>query len=295
LARALPPRRFYGLGVFLVGPSSRSPAVKRELAIFPRGVRPSSELRELRLRPHVPRRSRPLSESAPRNRAPRESPPSGPAGLPLLRFLAPERHYAGCPFSDTIFLSVDRVGRGSPDPRRCRPQGSCPSRRIWLARGSHRGLLDPADRRGPRRFADCAPRRRLPPAERPFPARVLGAPLQSFPFPGSRTRSRRPLLPCGFASDRRRRSACRIFTTAFTRRASPSPHAPARRQTRDSWAGTWGSPRSLVRSPRHTGVCRTCRPHPTYAGLAGKRPARPLRSFAPPGSPFRDDLSTWPG
>ena len=50
-----------------------------------------------------------------------------------------------------------------------------------------------------------------------------------------------------------------------------------------------GSLRSLVRSPRHTEVCRTYRPHPTDTGLAGKRPARPLRSLAPPGSPFSDD------
>jgi hypothetical protein len=56
-----------------------------------------------------------------------------------------------------------------------------------------------------------------------------------------------------------------------------------------------GSLRSLVRSPRHTEVCRTYRPLPTDTGLAGKRPARPLRSFAPPGSPFGDDPNTWPG
>jgi len=37
-------------------------------------------------------------------------------------------------------------------------------------------------------------------------------------------------------------------------------------------------------------VRRTYRPHPTDIRLAGKRPARPLRSFAPPGSPFSDDL-----
>jgi hypothetical protein len=56
-----------------------------------------------------------------------------------------------------------------------------------------------------------------------------------------------------------------------------------------------GSLRSLVRSPRHTEVCRTYRPLPTDTGLAGKRPARPLRSFAPPGSPFGNDPNTWPG
>lgn len=38
----------------------------------------------------------------------------------------------------------------------------------------------------------------------------------------------------GSLSDRRRRRACRTFTTAFTCPASSWPHAPARRQTRDS-------------------------------------------------------------
>jgi len=49
--------------------------------------------------------------------------------------------------------------------------------------------------------------------------------------------------------------------------------------------------RSLVRSPRRTCVRRTYRPLPTYTRLAGERPARPLRSFAPPGSPFGTTLS----
>lgn len=38
----------------------------------------------------------------------------------------------------------------------------------------------------------------------------------------------------GSLSDRRRRRACRIFTTAFTFPASSGPHAPTRRWTRDS-------------------------------------------------------------
>jgi len=49
--------------------------------------------------------------------------------------------------------------------------------------------------------------------------------------------------------------------------------------------------RSLVRSPRRTCVRRTYRPLPTYTRLAGERPARPLRSFAPPGSPFGTTLA----
>jgi len=93
-----------------------------------------------------------------------------------------------------------------------------------------RGLLDPAVRRGPRRFAAFF-----------HAARVPGASLQSFPFPGSRTRSRGPFLPCGFAFDCRRRRARGTFTTAFpVLRASslpwsnppeggPGTHEPGRR------------------------------------------------------------------
>jgi len=65
----------------------------------------------------------------------------------------------------------------------------------------------------------------------------------------------------------------------------PRTHEPGRR-----------SPRSLARSPR----CASRRPArtvslPTCTGLAGRRPARPLRSLAPPGSPFSDGLLAWPG
>jgi len=62
---------------------------------------------------------------------------------------------------------------------------------------------------------------------------------------------------------------------------------------RSSWDD--GSSRSLVRSPRRADARRTYRPLPTNAGLAGERPARPLRSFTPPGSPFCDDPDAWPG
>jgi hypothetical protein len=80
-----------------------------------------------------------------------------------------------------------------------------------------------------------------------------------------------------------------------------SPFAPTLCRSRPPGGGPGthesrrGFLRSLVRSPRHTEVCRTYRPLPTDTGLAGKRPARPLRSFAPPGSPFGDILVTWPG
>jgi len=65
--------------------------------------------------------------------------------------------------------------------------------------------------------------------------------------------------------------------------------SPGRRSRDD------GFPRSLGRSPQRPLERRTCRSLLEDTGLTGKRPARPLRSFAPPGSPFRDDLVPWPG
>lgn len=138
--------------------------------------------------------------------------------------------------------------------------------------------LDPAVCRGPQRFAAFF-----------HAARVPGASLQSFPFPRSRTRSRGPLLPCGFAFDRRQRSFLEKFTIAFAARAklfaqSNPPEGGPGRMSRDE-----GSPRSLrpVASTRR--ARRTCRPRLERTGLAGRRPARPLRSLAPPGSPFCDE------
>jgi len=99
--------------------------------------------------------------------------------------------------------------------------------------------LDPADRRGSRRFAAFF-----------HAARVPGAPLQSFPFPGSRTRSRGPLaslrvrsptaagaVPAGSSRPLSR------FAPALCRSSPPEgrpgTHEPGRRFSR-----------SLVRSPR---------------------------------------------
>jgi len=123
-------------------------------------------------------------------------------------------------------------------------------------------------------------------------SRPLGAALQSLPFPRSRTRSRGPLLPCEFAPDHRQRGE-----TSPSRSLSPSrqlfardpPGGEPRRMSRDD-----GFPRSLGWSRCHTlvwpGPAR-----PIHAGLAGKQPARPLRSLAPPGSPFACDPMPWPG
>jgi hypothetical protein len=75
----------------------------------------------------------------------RRAPPKGDASFRCLRAClswgscSHARLYVGCPFSAANSLAGFRVGRGSPGPRRCRPQGSCPSRRFRLARGAYRG------------------------------------------------------------------------------------------------------------------------------------------------------------
>jgi hypothetical protein len=101
--------------------------------------------------------------------------------------------------------------------------------------------LDPAVRRGPRRFTAFF-----------HAARVPGAPLQSFPFPGSRTRSRGPLLPCGFALRLPPAQCPREIHDRFPGprqlvAARAHPKVDPGRMSRDG-----RSSRSLVRSPRRT-------------------------------------------
>jgi hypothetical protein len=77
-----------------------------------------------------------------------------------------------------------------------------------------------------------------------------------------------------------RRGAHRSFTIAF-------PAAPTLSGRDD------GSSRSLSpAASTHPEVRRTCRPLPVNAGLAVLRTARPLRSIAPPGGPFRSTLAS---
>jgi len=195
-----------------------------------------------------------------------------------------EHVYVGCPSSATRFLSVARVGRELPHSRRCRPQGSCPSRRFRLARGSLRGLLDPAVRRGPRRFAAFF-----------HAARVPGASLQSFPFPRSRTRSRGPFLPCEFAFDCRRRRACRSFTIAFPdSRASSLPSSPP-----ESGPGTHEPGRRFlaIASPVASARKRAARTVPIPQTLGSPVSGRHARfeALLPPGVRSATIPLTWPG
>jgi hypothetical protein len=137
-------------------------------------------------------------------------------------------NYVGCPFSVTRFLAVAREGRGSPDPRRCRPQGSCPSRRFRLrSRRLHGSLAEPA----------ASPWR--PDASRPYSMPLaslwrcppeLSLPEEPYPL------SRASLLPCGFAFDCRQRDDTGIFATAFPVESAlclRPPESERRRMNRD--------------------------------------------------------------
>ena len=104
-------------------------------------------------------------------------------------------------------------------------------------------------------------------------------PSRSFPSPGSRARSRGSVLPCGFALRPSSGAASQVLHDRFPRRAS---------------SGEPGQRFLAVASPvasTHPKVPRTCRPLPVNAGLAVLRTVRPLRSFAPPGGPFRSTLA----
>jgi hypothetical protein len=57
---------------------------------------------------------------------------------------------AGCPFfaPPRSISRPQQVGWRSPGPHRCRPQGSCPSRRFWLSHAARTNPCESAVRRG---------------------------------------------------------------------------------------------------------------------------------------------------
>jgi len=178
-------------------------------AICPRGVRCLFRVLGLRLRPPAPSPTRPLQEGARPFLEQRVrlswgscSPGHCLRRVPLLRHALPFGRSCG-----TGVATLPSVPSS----------GFLPLSTVPASTRLARGLLDPAVRRGPRRFAAFF-----------HAARVPGASLQSFPFPGSRTRSRGPFLPCGFAFDCRRRSARGSFTVAFpvVRASSLPPNPP---------------------------------------------------------------------
>jgi hypothetical protein len=127
-----------------------------------------------------------------------------------------------------------------PSLRRCRPQGSCPSRRFWQRARivSHSSRSTPFSVT-PRRFAALF-----------HAARVPGDALQSFPLSRSRTCSRRPVLPCGFAFDRRRRDEVRASSVLSPWRRPFAAAGPKARRTHGPGSGFPAPPGEVRRTRR---------------------------------------------
>jgi len=160
--------------------------------------------------------ARPLSGTPPsrRRRVVRE-----PCGSAFREVLAPaDTVTTGAPSPTRTILAEARVGRELPRSRRCRPQGSCPSRRFQLVRGSLEAFWTPP-------FAVT------PGASRPsfMPLASLELPYRAFPSRGAVPALAGLVLPCGFAFDCRRRRACRRFTVDFPCRVDSLPAEPTRR------------------------------------------------------------------
>jgi len=191
-------------------------------AFFPRGVRCLSRVLGLRLRPPAPSPSWPLQR--------RSQTVPEPAGPPLVGFLLPQTPLRRVPLSATRFLSVARVGRELPNSRRCRPQGSCPSRRFWQLAARSRTL-----RPSPFAVAPDALRSSF------IPLASLERPSRAFPSQGAVPALAGRFFLAGSRSTAAGAVARGIFTAAFpVARASslpvsnppeggPGTHEPGRR------------------------------------------------------------------
>lgn len=110
-------------------------------------------------------------------------------------------------------------------------------------------------------------------------------PSRAFPSRGAVPALAGPCFLAGSLSDLRQRGNDRGFHDRFPCRASPLPCSPPE-----------GEPRLMDRddsSSRPLGRPREGPPASTTPGSLGEWPARPLRSLAPPGSPFA--LRSHPG
>jgi len=108
-------------------------------------------------------------------------------------FLAPSNALRRVPLVDpTAGFRQQQGGWRSPGPHRCRPQGSCPSRRFWPR--SRHARTPCGARRSPWR----------PDASRScfIPLASLESPFRAFPSRGAVPALAGLLLPCGFAFDR---------------------------------------------------------------------------------------------
>jgi len=244
---ALPPRRSRRPR----GIPRRTLPRNRSLASFPPGVRSSPELFERRLRPPCP-----FTGTAPSRRS-RSVP--GLVGLPLVRFLLPRTQLRRVPLLRHALPRGRTCGTRIARPSSVPSSGFLPLSTVPASTRLARGLLDPAVRRGPRRFAAFF-----------HAARVPGAPLQSFPFPGSRTRSRGPLASLWVRSP----TAAGATPSGDSRPLSRPAPTRCRSSPPEGGPGTHepGLTFLAAASPvasAHPEVHRTYRPLPADIGLAG--------------------------
>jgi len=209
------------------------------------------------------------------------APPSSQAReSPLLGFLLPSSTStpgAPCHTHRGLAPAAGRVRIANPSP--VPSSGFLPLSTVLAALAARtRTPLSEHARRSPWR----------PDASRPcsMPLAPTGVVLQSFPFPRSRTRSRGPFLPCGFAQTAQRRGSVRGFRGSFRHCADLSPRLARRLaglQGRDN-----GSLESLGRRTCHVAVVVCDVSSRNGRARRTRLPARPLRSFALPESPFAD-------
>jgi len=151
-----------------------------------------------------------------------------PGKSPLLGFLLPRAHDAGCPSSPRRGLAptAEKVKVAKPPP--VPSSGFLPLSTVLAALAARTNpLRSPPLAVTPRRFAALF-----------HAARAPGVALQSLPLPRSRTRSRGPLLPCEFALDQPSGAVrSEVFATPFPVRADLSPRL-AREGSPDWEAGT---------------------------------------------------------
>jgi len=112
---------------------------------------------------------------------------------------------------------AESYGRGSPNPHRCRPQGSCPSRRFRLF------ML--AARSRPLRIPPCAV---APDASRPcfMPLASLELPSRAFPSRGAVPALAGLCFLACFVADCRRRRAARSSRSLSPLRQALCPNDP---------------------------------------------------------------------
>jgi len=171
--------------------------------------------------------------------------------------LCPYDAYApGATVAAATGANADRVRRGSPDPRRCRPRAFSAPRRF-----------EPRHPAGPGLPRACS-RRRLPPKLRGLVScrkRPWGSPCRAFPSRRAVPPRRRPMLPCEFELERVP-ARCRMLVVRVSVARSTRSRGGGTRPT----IATTGTGRSFPPSPRPPNLTRVApRSDSTAAHVTG--------------------------